>query len=227
MHVAQFVWKLTLIARNVLLFHFVLSRLFEILYFAIRRIGVRERWSVAHIVHSICRVRNISVLFIICKLMHRSMYLQLSSKSQTHSVLAYDDDLVFFFSKNPRGEWDESQSELFPNRFVDSETKRCLADFLEEAGDKSLVEVGESALVTGLWFLAASTSTFDKENDPFKLEDDAKVRLHGRRGCTFTMESAPLLGNLSVENASGFVPGLSRKIWNVGRFNGLSFNLAA
>jgi predicted Ser/Thr protein kinase len=51
----------------------------------------------------------------------------------------------------------------------------------------------------------------DNEKEPFKLEDDANLLLHDRRGYIIKFESATQPGNLSVENASGFLPGLSRK----------------
>ncbi len=52
----------------------------------------------------------------------------------------------------------------------------------DAAGDSSLAEAGDRALVTGLVFFAIWTSALDREKDPFMLGDDENSLLQGLRG---------------------------------------------
>lgn len=82
--------------------------------------------------------------------------------------------------------------------------------------------MGDRARVTGCRFFADATSELDIEKEPFVLENDANSQFHGLRGYIASLKSlSNLLGDRSVENASGLIPGLFRISLNVGLFNGL------
>ena len=127
------------------------------------------------------------------------------------------------FSNKLRGDPDESHSRL--SIFLDAVLVGAL--FGEAADDNIMAAVGESSRVTGLWFFFSIISSFDIEKVPLVQHADENSTLQGLRGCMASFKSLPnLLGDRSVENTSGFLPGLLRSSSNVGIFKGLSFNLA-
>jgi len=122
--------------------------------------------------------------------------------------------LGVFFSNKLRGDPEESHSGFCFLTFFefDAAVGSVPVKACDSTDAWSIVAVGERALVTGLRFFFSITSSFDIENAPLMQLADAKSLLQGLRGCIANLISlSNLLGDRSVENASGFLPGLFRR----------------